>query len=170
VLKTRYVCSDTLSLTSDINHVLTREEVETRKIGRNETRTFQGLFLGCIRVNEKPGKEPNRIVSFLMERTWKADCLFLFPWRKRDTWISTVSFGFRFHSAPKGRCSSGDCAGDKPGSQFRWRDDKNSDQLWSSRTNTWGSSKVIRYLPLLSACRSHLWRSTQERDGNEISR
>ena len=55
-------------------------------------------------------------------------------------------------------------------SQFRWRDDKNSDQLWSSRTNTWGSSKVIRYLPLLSAFRSHLWRSTQERDGNEISR
>jgi len=45
-----------------------REEVETRKIGRNETRTFQGLFLGCTRENEKLGKEPNRIVSFLMKR------------------------------------------------------------------------------------------------------
>jgi len=55
-----------------------REEVETRKIGRNETRTFQGLFLGCTRVNEKPGKEPRGIVSFLMKRAWKADCLFLF--------------------------------------------------------------------------------------------
>ena len=60
--------------------VTTREEVETRKIGRNETRTFQGLFLGCTRENEKLGKEPNRSVSFLMNRAWKAGWLFLFPW------------------------------------------------------------------------------------------
>ena len=32
---------------------VTREEVETRKIGRNETRTFQGLFPGCTRVGKK---------------------------------------------------------------------------------------------------------------------
>ena len=43
-----------------------REEVETRKIGRNETRTFQALFPGCTQVNKKPGKEPGVIVSFLM--------------------------------------------------------------------------------------------------------
>jgi len=43
-----------------------REEVETRKFGRNETRTFQGLFLGCTRVSKKPGKSP----------TW----MFRFPW------------------------------------------------------------------------------------------
>jgi hypothetical protein len=38
--------------------IITREEVETRKIGRNETRTFQGLFPGCTRVSKKPGKSP----------------------------------------------------------------------------------------------------------------
>ena len=43
-----------------------REEVETRKIGRNETRTFQGLFPGCTRVNKKPAKEPDINVSFPM--------------------------------------------------------------------------------------------------------
>ena len=79
-----------------------REEVETRKIGRNETRTFQGLFPGCARVNKKLGKEPDMIVSFLMKRAWRADYLFLFPRWKRNTWISNVSFGFRFNSVPFG--------------------------------------------------------------------
>jgi len=137
--------------------VADREEVETRKIGRNETRTFQGLFLGCTRVNEKPGKEPKRIVSFLMKRAWKADSLFLDPRWKRNTWISPVSFGFRFHSAPKSRCSSGDCAEDEPGAQFSGCDDGNFDRFWSSRTNKCcGSSKAILYLPLLSAGRFHV--------------
>jgi len=77
-----------------------REEVETRKIGRNETRTFQALFPGCTQVNKKPGKEPDMIVSFLMKRAWHADCMFLFPRWKRNTWISNVSFGLRFNSAP----------------------------------------------------------------------
>ena len=36
--------------------VVGREEVETRKIGRNETWTFQGLFPRCTEVDEKPGK------------------------------------------------------------------------------------------------------------------
>ena len=44
-----------------------REEVETRKIGRNETRTFQGLFPGCTRVSKKPKKEPDVVVSILMK-------------------------------------------------------------------------------------------------------
>ena len=80
-----------------------REEVETRKIGRNETRTFQALFPGCTQVNKKPGKEPDMIVSFLMKRAWRADCLFLFPMWKRNTSNSNVSFGFRFNSAPRSR-------------------------------------------------------------------
>jgi hypothetical protein len=50
-----------------------REEVETRKIGRNETRTFQGLFPGCTRVSKKPKKEPDVVVSILMKRAWVAD-------------------------------------------------------------------------------------------------
>jgi len=45
-----------------------REEVETRKIGRNETWTFQGLFPGCTEVDEKPGKKHDINVSFLMKR------------------------------------------------------------------------------------------------------
>jgi len=45
----------------------TREEVETRKIGRNETWTFQGLFPRCTEVDEKPGKKHDIIVSFLIE-------------------------------------------------------------------------------------------------------
>ena len=44
-----------------------REEVETRKIGRNETWTFQELFPGCTEVDEKPGKKHDIIVSFLIE-------------------------------------------------------------------------------------------------------
>ena len=44
----------------------TREEVETRKIGRNETWAFQELFPGCTEVDEKPGKKHDIIVSFLM--------------------------------------------------------------------------------------------------------
>ena len=44
-----------------------REEVETRKIGRNETWTFQGLFPRCTEVDEKPGKKHDIIVSFLMK-------------------------------------------------------------------------------------------------------
>ena len=30
-------------------------------------------------MNEKPGKELNCTVSFLMKRAWKANCLFFFP-------------------------------------------------------------------------------------------
>ena len=48
------------------------------------------------------GKEPDMIVSFLMKRAWRADYLFLFPRWKRNTWISNVSFGFRFNSVPFG--------------------------------------------------------------------
>jgi hypothetical protein len=51
----------------------TREEVETRKIGRNETWTFQGLFPRCTEVDEKPGKKHDIIVSFLMKRAWMAE-------------------------------------------------------------------------------------------------
>ena len=50
-----------------------REEVETRKIRRNETWTFQGLFPGCTEVDEKPGKKHDIIVSFLMKRAWMAE-------------------------------------------------------------------------------------------------
>jgi hypothetical protein len=50
-----------------------REEVETRKIGRNETWTFQGLFPRCYGVEEKPGKKHVIIVSFLMKRACMAD-------------------------------------------------------------------------------------------------
>ena len=50
-----------------------REEVETRKIGRNETWTFQGLFPRCTDVDEKPGKKHDIIVSFLMKRAWMAE-------------------------------------------------------------------------------------------------
>ena len=52
---------------------MTREEVETRKIGRNETWTFQGLFPRCYGVEEKPGKKHVIIVSFLMKRACMAD-------------------------------------------------------------------------------------------------
>jgi hypothetical protein len=75
-------------------NVVDREEVETRKIGRNETRTFQGLFRGCTRVSKKPGKEPDINVSFPMKLAWQADCMFLLLRWKRNTWISKVSFGF----------------------------------------------------------------------------
>jgi hypothetical protein len=51
----------------------TREEVETRKIGRNETWTFLELFPGCTEVDEKPGKKHDIIVSFLMKRAWMAE-------------------------------------------------------------------------------------------------
>jgi hypothetical protein len=50
-----------------------REEVETRKIGRNETWTFQELFPGCTEVDEKPGEKNDIIVSFLMKRAWMAE-------------------------------------------------------------------------------------------------
>ena len=50
-----------------------REEVESRKIGRNETWTFQGLFPRCTEVDEKPGKKHDIIVSFLMKRAWMAE-------------------------------------------------------------------------------------------------
>ena len=50
-----------------------REEVETRKIGRNETWTFQELFPGCTEVDEKTGKKHDMIVSFLMKRAWMAE-------------------------------------------------------------------------------------------------
>jgi len=53
--------------------LMCREEVETRKIGRNETWTFQGLFPGCYGVDEKPGKKHVIIVSFLMKRACMAD-------------------------------------------------------------------------------------------------
>ena len=88
--------------------VRSREEVKTRKIGRNETRTFQGLFPGCTRVNKKPAKEPDINVSFPMKPAWQADCMFLFLRWKRNTWISNVSFGLHFNSAPQSRCSSGE--------------------------------------------------------------
>ena len=54
-------------------------------------------------MNKKPGKEPDMTVSFLMKRASRADCLFLFlfPRWKRNTWISDISFGLRFNSAPK---------------------------------------------------------------------
>ena len=48
---------------------LGKKQVETRKFGRNETRAFQGCSLDA----------PGVIVSFLMKRASKADCLFLFP-------------------------------------------------------------------------------------------
>ena len=80
-----------------------REEVETRKIGRNETWTFQELFPGCTEVDEKPGKKHDIIVSFLMKRAWMAESLFLFPKRKRSTLIFQVSPGFRFKFAPRSR-------------------------------------------------------------------
>ena len=50
-----------------------REEVETRKMGRNETWTFQGLFPRCTEVDEKPGEKHDIIVSFLMKRAWMAE-------------------------------------------------------------------------------------------------
>ena len=129
----------------------TREEVETRKIGRNETRTFQGLFPGCTRVNKKPAKEPDINVSFPMKPAWQADCMFLFLRWKRDTWISKVSFGFRFNSTPQSKCSSRDYSEDQPGSRFSWCDNGSFDRKWSSRSNTWGSSTTVRDLPLFSA-------------------
>jgi hypothetical protein len=105
-----------------------REEVETRKIGRNETRTFQGLFPGCTRVKKKPGKEPDMNVSFPMKLAWQADCMFLFLRWKRNNWISEVSFGFRFNSAPQSMCSSRDFSEDQPGSRFSWCDNGNFDR------------------------------------------
>jgi len=69
----------------ELEEVKIREEVETRKIGRNETWTFQELFPGCTEVDEKPGKKHDIIVSFLMKRAWMAESLFLFPKRKRST-------------------------------------------------------------------------------------
>jgi hypothetical protein len=75
-------------------------------------RTFQELFPGCARVHKKPGKEPDMIVSFLMKRAWRADCLFLFPMWKRNTLNSNVPFGFRFNSASQHRFSSGNWAED----------------------------------------------------------
>ena len=60
-------------MTVDGNTTVTREEVETRKIGRNETRTFQGLFPGCTEADEKPGKKHDIIVSFLMKLAWMAE-------------------------------------------------------------------------------------------------
>jgi hypothetical protein len=53
--------------------VVIREEVETRKIGRNETWTFLELFPGCTEVDEKPGEKHDIIVSFLMKRAWMAE-------------------------------------------------------------------------------------------------
>ena len=130
-----------------------REEVETRKIGRNETLTFQGLFPGCTcRVSKKPGKEPDMNVSFPMKLAWQADCMFLFLRWKRNTWISKVSFGFRFNSAPQSKCTSRNFAEDQPGSRFSWCVNGIFDWKWSSRSNTWGSSATLRDLPLLSAC------------------
>ena len=132
---------------------LIREEVETRKIGRNETLTFQGLFPGCTcRVSKKPGKEPDMNVSFPMKLAWQADCMFLFLRWKRNTWISKVSFGFRFNSAPQSKCTSRNFAEDQPGSRFSWCVNGIFDWKWSSRSNTWGSSATLRDLPLLSAC------------------
>ena len=128
-----------------------REEVETRKSGRNETRTFQGLFPGCTRVNKKPAKEPDINVSFPMKPAWQADCMFLFLRWKRNTWISKVSFGFRFNSTPQSKCSSRDYSEDQPGSRFSWCDNGSFDRKWSSRSNTWGSSTTVRDLPLFSA-------------------
>jgi hypothetical protein len=43
-----------------------------------------------------------------MKLAWQADCMFLFLRWKRNTWISKVSFGFRFNSAPQSKCSSRD--------------------------------------------------------------
>jgi hypothetical protein len=57
-----------------LERLVSREEVETRKIGRNETWTFQGLFPSrCTEVDEKPGKKHDIIVSFLMKRAWMAE-------------------------------------------------------------------------------------------------
>ena len=56
-----------------VKHEYCREEVETRKIRRNETWTFQGLFPRCTEVDEKPGKKHDIIVSFLMKRAWMAE-------------------------------------------------------------------------------------------------
>ena len=42
----------------------TRVEVETQKIGRNETWTFQGLFPGFTCVDKKPGKSAQRMFRF----------------------------------------------------------------------------------------------------------
>ena len=53
LLRSRYASShrevdDRMQLTKDRQEAdIDREEVETRKIGRNETRTFQGLFPGA---------------------------------------------------------------------------------------------------------------------------
>jgi len=42
----------------------TRVEVETQKLGRNETWTFEGLFPGFTRVDEKPGKSTQQLFRF----------------------------------------------------------------------------------------------------------
>ena len=91
-------------------------------------------------------------VSFPMKLAWQADCSFLFLRWKRSTWISKVSFGFRFNSVPQSKCTSRDFSEDQPGSRFSWCDNGNFDRKWSSRSNTWGSSITVRDLPLLSAC------------------
>ena len=43
-----------------------------------------------------------------MKLAWQADCMFLFLRWKRDTWISKVSFGFRFNSTSQSKCFSRD--------------------------------------------------------------
>jgi len=116
--------------------LLVREEVVTRKIGRNVTRTSQGLFPGCTHVNKKPGKETDMNVSFPMKLAWQADCMFLFLRWKRNTWISKFSFGFRFNFAPQSKCASRDFSEDQPGSRFSWCDNEKFDRKWSSRSNT----------------------------------
>ena len=69
-----------------------------------------------------------------MKLAWQADCMFLFLRWKRDTWISKVSFGFRFNSTPQSKCSSRDYSEDQPGSRFSWCDNGSFHRKWSSRS------------------------------------
>ena len=119
-----------------------------------ETRNAQGgtSIVSWVHPSEQETrKEPDMNVSFPMKLAWQAVCSFLFLRWKRSTWISKVSFGFRFNSVPQSKCTSRDFSEDQPGSRFSWCDNGNFDRKWSSRSNTWGSSTTVRDLPLFSA-------------------
>ena len=74
-------------------NIRSREEVETRKIGRNVTWTFQGLFPRCTEVDEKPGKKHDIIVSFLMKRAAPRWVKASYRWSGYDFGLGGEEFG-----------------------------------------------------------------------------
>jgi len=51
--------------TTSNNGATSREEVETKKVGRNETKVFLALFPWCAQVHRKPRKSQSRMFCFL---------------------------------------------------------------------------------------------------------